>query len=229
MMRGTIEAPMRAAGASEDDVLANYEATLGGMIGTADAAILSLHRHHLVETVRRQLDWGVEANPTNALDVVIGFADLTDSTRLVADLALDELDHALSVFEERTADVIAHAGATLVKRMGDAVMFVTPAAAIAAEIATELVRAFECDAFVPPVRVGLAAGEVVARRGDFYGLPVVLAARLVQIAEPATVLVSDEVERRLRDSIHDRTMTEVPPKQLAGFTGPTRVYLLAVD
>ena len=107
MLRSALEAPLRERGASEDEVLASYEATIGDMIGMADAAIATLHRHHLVETVRRQMDWGVEANATNVLDIVVGFADLTDSTRLVAELALDELDHALAVFEERTADIIA--------------------------------------------------------------------------------------------------------------------------
>ena len=98
------------SGRSEDEVLASYEATIGDMIGTADTAIATLHRHHLVETVRRQIDWGVEANTTNMLDIVVGLADLTDSTRLVAELALDELDHALAMLEERTADIIAGAG-----------------------------------------------------------------------------------------------------------------------
>lgn len=226
MLRSALEAPLRERGASEDEVLASYEATIGDMIGTADAAIATLHRHHLVETVRRQLDWGVEANATNALDIVVGFADLTDSTRLVADLALDELDHALAVFEERTADIIAGAGATLVKRMGDAVMFATPAASTGARVATELVRQFAQDPVVPPVRVGLAAGQVVARRGDFYGLPVVLAARLVQVSPPATTLVSEEIARRLREPGEHWTVRASDDRMLAGISEPVPVYEL---
>jgi adenylate cyclase len=229
MMRGALEAPLRAAGASEDEVLASYEATIGDMIGTADAAIATLHRHHLVETVRRQLDWGVEASAGNVLDTVVAFADLTDSTRLVAALALDELDHALAVFEERTADVIAHAGATLVKRIGDAVMYATPAAGMAAAVAAELVRAFEEDPIVPPVRVGIAAGSVVARRGDFYGLPVVLASRLVSVAEPATVLCSEEVARRLRDGREPWSTRPSGDHALAGFDAPVPTHELVLD
>jgi class 3 adenylate cyclase len=226
MLRSALEAPLRERGASEDEVLASYEATIGDMIGMADTAIATLHRHHLVETVRRQMDWGVEANATNVLDVVVGFADLTDSTRLVAALALDKLDHALAVFEECTADIVASAGATLVKRMGDAVMFATPAASVAARVATELVRQFEQDPVVPPVRVGLAAGRVVARRGDFYGLPVVLAARLVQVATPATVLISAEVARRLEEPGEQWTVSPTEDRTLAGFGEPVPAYEL---
>jgi class 3 adenylate cyclase len=226
MLRSALEAPLREQGASEDEVLESYEATIGEMIGMADAAIATLHRHHLVETVRRQMDWGVEANPTNVLDVVVGFADLSDSTRLVSELELEALDHALSVFEERTADIIAAAGATLVKRIGDAVMFVTPAATIGARVATELVRQFAEDPVVPPVRVGLAAGRVVARRGDFYGLPVVLAARLVQVARPASTLVTEEIARRLQEPDDRWMMSHDGDRMLAGIAGPVTVFLL---
>ena len=229
MMRSALEAPLRATGASEDEVLASYEATIGEMIGTADAAMAILHRHHLVETVRRQMEWGVEASAANVLDTVVAFADLTGSTRLASELALDELDHALSVFEERTADVIAHAGATLVKRIGDAVMFATPAASVAAQVAAELVHSFERDPVVPPVRVGIAAGAVVARRGDFYGLPVVLAARLVSVARPATTLLSAEVARRLREGRERWEMRASGEQMLAGFAEPVQVCELVID
>jgi class 3 adenylate cyclase len=228
MLRSVLEAPLREQGASEDEVLASYEATIGDMIGTADAAIATLHRHHLVETVRRQMEWGVEANATNALDVVVGFADLTASTRLAAELALEQLDHALAVFEERSGDIIAGAGATLVKRIGDSVMFATPAATVAARVALALVNGFARDAVVPPVRVGLAAGQVVARRGDFYGLPVVLAARLVQVAAPASVLLDDEVARRLADSRDDFRVTPSGARALAGFAAPVPVHELVL-
>ena len=83
-MRSALEAPLRATGASDDEVLASYEATIGDMIGTADAAMAILHRHHLIETVRRQMEWGVEASPANVLDTVVAFADLTGSTRLAS-------------------------------------------------------------------------------------------------------------------------------------------------
>jgi adenylate cyclase len=229
MMRSALEAPLRATGASDDDVLAGYEVTIGDMIATADAAISSLHRHHLVETVRRQMEWGVEATAANVLDTVVAFADLTGSTRLASELALDELDHALSVFEERTADSIARAGATLVKRIGDAVMFATPDAGVAAEIAAELVKSFARDPVVPPVRVGVGAGLVVARRGDFYGLPVVLASRLISVARPSSVLLSEEVARRLHEAREDWETRPSGEYSLPGFAAPVHVRELILQ
>lgn len=227
MLRSTVEAPLRAAGASEDDVLASYEALIGMMLDTADDTLAILHRHQIVETVRRQLSWSVEASPHNVVDIVVGFADLTGSTRLATALALDELDHALACFEEWTADIVADAGASLVKRIGDAVMFTTPAVDVAARVASDLVARFADHPTIPPVRVGLAAGSVVARRGDFHGLPVVLAARLQTIAAPSTVLVDEAVAQRLTEADAPWSVEPAGAPVLAGFTEPVAAFRLA--
>jgi adenylate cyclase len=225
MLRAAVEAPMRAQGATDADVVAALEPLLVTAMGAADRTLTTLHRHHLVETVRRHIDWSVPASPHNVLDIVVGFADLTGSTRLAAARALDELDRALAAFEERTSDVLARAGASLVKRIGDAVMFTTPDATTAARVATEMVDAFASDPVVPPVRVGLAAGAVVARRGDFYGLPVALAARLQAIAEPSQVLADDETRRRLADAA-EWAWRDLGRRDLAGFPEPVAVHAL---
>ena len=60
------------------------------------------------------------------------------------------------------------------------------------------------------VRVGLAHGEIVAIRGDFDGLTVNLAARLVAAATPSTILASES----LRDACGGR----VRPRPGAGRT-----------
>jgi adenylate cyclase len=44
-----------------------------------------------------------------------------------------------------------------------------------------------------PVRAGLAHGVVVALHGDYYGPTVNLAARLVSVASPSTIVVSESV------------------------------------
>lgn len=224
MLRASIEAPMRAAGAGDADVLDAFEPVITALLAIADKTLVETHRHHLVEHVRRQLDPDAGTSHHNVLDVVVGFADLTGSTRLAAALELDALDHALATFEEATADRIASEGAVLVKRIGDAVMFTTPSPGTAARVATGLVARFARDPLVPPVRVGLAAGRVVARRGDFYGLPVTLAARLQSLAEPSTVLVDTGLAPRM-------ARAGWPPgparsASLAGFDSPVRYHEL---
>jgi adenylate cyclase len=50
---------------------------------------------------------------------------------------------------------------------------------------------------LPPVRAGIAHGEVLTRDGDYFGPVVNLAARVVKAAEPGTVSAPAD----LRDSL----------------------------
>lgn len=75
-------------------------------------------------------------------------------------------------------------------------MFVTPRADAAGRVALDLVDAFRSHAIAPPVHVGLAAGQVAALRGDFFGPAVHLAARIVAATLRSVVLVSGEVRTR---------------------------------
>jgi hypothetical protein len=101
----------------------------------------AVHRGHLVHIGRRYTQWALPPSEHNVVDMVIGVADLTQSTALVRGLDLAGLDRALTTFEEVTTDLIA-AAATLVKRLGDGVMFVTPQADLACALALRLVGAF---------------------------------------------------------------------------------------
>jgi adenylate cyclase len=46
---------------------------------------------------------------------------------------------------------------------------------------------------VPPVRAGLAGGQVMLRDGDVFGPVVNLAARAVKVADPGEVVASSDV------------------------------------
>ena len=105
-------------------------------------------------------------------------------------------------------------------------MFVTSRPDVACAIALDLVDAFRAHPVAPPVRVGLAAGRVAALRGDFFGPPVHLAARIVGAAPPSTVLVSDDVRRRIEGVGLALTCSAEPPVALAGFESPITLHRL---
>ena len=83
-------------------------------------------------------------------------------------------------------------GGRVVKMIGDEVMFVVPTATGAASIGLSLAEAYAGDELLSDVRVALAIGPVLVQDGDFYGPVVNLASRLVGVANPGTVLASDE-------------------------------------
>jgi adenylate cyclase len=83
----------------------------------------------------------------------------------------------------------------VVKMIGDEVMFAAPDAASGVAIGVCLAEAYADDEMLSDVRVGLACGTVLQREGDYYGPVVNVASRIVNIAAPGSVVVSDEVHQ----------------------------------
>jgi class 3 adenylate cyclase len=216
LLRSAIEAPLIG---SQDylEIARSYVAMVTEMLPRLAAAIDTLHRHHLYSVGRRYSDAGASPSSTNTVDLAIGFADLSGYTRLSARLDAGALIAMIDAFEAMAFDLVAASGANVVKRMGDAVMFMTPAPGVACDLALDLVDAAADDARLPPLRVGLAFGPVIVRGGDVYGPFVNLASRLCAIGAPDTIVVAAGVESRLR-RLTDRYRFLGPDRHtLAGF------------
>lgn len=151
----------------------------------------TLMRHHIERGFRP-----VEAvSATAGIDLVrrsVGFADLVDSTAWTQRLDLPALSQALSTFDSTASEIVVGRGGRVVKLIGDSVMFVADDPVAAADIALALVDEFASHELLPPVRAGIATGDVLARDGDYSGAVVNLAARAVNVARPSTVLVDSE-------------------------------------
>jgi TolB-like protein len=166
--------------------------------------------------------------------------------RLAAILAADvvgysrllEQDEAgtLAALKERRRDIlnplVAEHHGRIVKVMGDGVLVEFASAVNAVACAVELQqRIGEAGAAMPPdrrvlLRIGINLGEVVVEGGDIYGDGVNLAARLEEIAEPGSIVLSrkvhDEVGRKLAlgyDDLGERTFKNI--------AAPVRVYRVA--
>jgi adenylate cyclase len=138
--------------------------------------------------------------PDGTAPVAVGFADLVGFTALSSTLDDDELADVVDRFTELAYDEVALAGGRVVKTVGDEVMFATDEPAAGAQLALELVAAYADDHDLPDVRVGMAWGPALSRDGDLYGPTVNLAARIVAIARPRSVVVSTGVHDVLADA-----------------------------
>jgi adenylate cyclase len=154
--------------------------------------------------LRHQIEAGFRpgevVDRTTGIDLVrrsIGFADLVDSTAWTQQLELPALSSALSTFDSTASEIVAGLGGRVVKLIGDGVMFATEDPITATEIALRLVEAFADHDTLPPLRAGIATGDVLARDGDFSGAVVNLASRAVNVARPSTVLVDPETRLAL--------------------------------
>jgi len=163
--------------------------------------------HGFDTLLRHQIERGFRpgdvVDRTSGIDLVrrsVGFADLVDSTAWTQQLELPALSSALSTFDSTASEIVAGRGGRVVKLIGDGVMFAAEDPVTATEIALTLVEAFIAHETLPPIRAGIATGDVLARDGDFSRAVVNLAARAVNVARPSTVLVDAETRRALEES-----------------------------
>jgi class 3 adenylate cyclase len=222
VVRGRMPSMSVAVSGSELATARSF-AGVASIVPRVGVALDTLYRHHL-ENARMHFErtesWDVVGE--GGIRVGIGFADLCGFTGMTEQLSMDGLSMLLTRFEEVASDVVQDHGARVVKFLGDAVMFVATDAVTAVAVADDLVAAAASRGMT--ARAGVTSGVVLALDGDYFGPVVNLAARLVAVAEPGRVLVSDAVAERLAGR---RVIESLGPQQIRGFTEPVGVSRLA--
>jgi adenylate cyclase len=173
-------------------------------------------RRHLARAASRmleQLSLDQEARPHRVMSV--GFADLVAFTQLLQGLSDDAVAGIVDEFEARATDVIAKAGGSVVKALGDEVMYVAGSPIVAVDIGLELVEVVGVYPGLPDIRVGIATGPVLTRFGDVFGHTVNLASRLMALAAQNGVVVDGETAAALIDGSGFVLETQ-PPQPLRG-------------
>jgi class 3 adenylate cyclase len=191
-------------------------ALLDGLTNSFDVML-----RHNIERFFRPLQ---ALGSTPGVDLVersIGFADLVESTAWTQGLELRELAHALEVFEATSSEIVVACGGRVVKLIGDEAMFAANDPVAATQAALGLVDAFAAHTVLPPVRVGVASGSVVARDGDYSGTVVNLAARAVKLAPPSSVLVDEATRAPLDDEF---VCTDAGRSELKGFAASVPLF-----
>jgi adenylate cyclase len=181
------------------------------LMETADATIPSLSRlleyawrRHMQAASRRAALLRVgDAAAGTTFELSVGFADLVGFTALSQQLSERALAELVGRFEELAYEVVVGGNGRVVKMIGDEAMFVCDRPADAVQIGLDLADAYAGEESLSDVRVGVAAGPVLAREGDYYGPVVNLASRIVNIANPGSVLVSEAVREAVADRLPD--------------------------
>ncbi|PJI94562.1 adenylate/guanylate cyclase domain-containing protein [Luteimicrobium subarcticum] len=178
-------------------------------------------RHLATYATRYEVEFSAmrdDGTPVDDLELAraVGFADIVDFTKRTAGYDSVELSQFVQSFEAGARDRIASAGGRVVKTIGDAVLFVADTVATGAEVALRLRESpDEPGAAGVPVRVSLVWGRVLSRFGDVFGPSVNLAARLVDIAEPGSVLM-DRATAALLAGEPGLALTAESPREVQG-------------
>jgi len=138
------------------------------------------------------------------------FTDMVGSTALASAMAPDEADELRRGHFSILRQAVAEAGGTEVKNLGDGLMVVFATASAALSCAVGMQQGVDRDNRVRRhsvgLRVGLSAGEVIREDDDYFGDPVIEAARLCAACESAQILAADVVRalagRRSRHVCH---------------------------
>lgn len=174
--------------------------------------VLYMWHRQLLAALLRHVDAAGSGQGDRA---TVGFADLVGFTSLTRGMEREALLELVDRFDAEARQRVTQGGGRVVKTIGDEVMFLVPDARAAAGIALDLVDIRDVEG-LPPVRVGLALGDVLLRHGDVFGETVNLASRLVSLARPSTVLV----DRNAAAVLEDDTAYEVVrlrPRRVRGY------------
>jgi adenylate cyclase len=195
-----VESPLLRSGMSEAEMLQASSQISPQLRVMVERMMLWVYRRHqehatiehIVEHVENMLEEAGLAVARPARPPAMVFLDLVGYTRLTEERG----DHAAAELVGTLAEVVQSEslrfGGKPVKWLGDGVMFHFPDPRQAVLCSLDLVDRTP-SAGLPPAHVGVNAGPVIFRDGDYFGRTVNVAARIAGQAGPGEVLVSDDV------------------------------------
>jgi class 3 adenylate cyclase len=220
--RVQFEVPRLLSGDSYEQVVERQVEFTQAGIHAFEKFMTAAFRAHLVRVASGTWAPDEESGATRR-ELFVGFADLVGYTALTRTMTMGELAHLLSQFEGTVGDVVGAHGGRLVKLIGDGAMFVADSAAAGCAIALAICEQLGESTVLPPARVGGDSGKVLSLHGDYFGDVVNRAARLVALANPGTVVVSEDVARSAGAGY---AFEQLPAQALKGFHVPAVSFRL---
>lgn len=163
------------------------------VIGTRGFDVL--HRMLLLDALVDEL--AALEDPAQDKDrLAVAMVDLVGSTEHLAATEPGELERMVDALFEAGQASTAHRSAYVVKYVGDGLFLAGRDAGEVADAALEVIARLE-EALPLQARGGLAAGRVVQRAGDLFGLPINLAHITSKAARPSTLIATEEAARLL--------------------------------
>lgn len=151
------------------------------------------------------------------------FSDLVGSAESSARLGAAEADRLRIALFRLLREPLPRFDGREVKNLGDGIMAVFPGVASALDAAVAMQQSAKRLRVGPSgpnlcIRIGVASGDCVEDDGDYFGEPVVQAARLCEHAEPDQILAHEVI--RILDPRGRHDFVEVGDLDLKGFPEP---------
>lgn len=157
------------------------------------------------------------------------FTDLVGSTELMSAVGESAMEAMRREHVARLRDAIGGTGGREVKSLGDGLMVVFDGAGAALACAVAMQQSVTAQrtplGVALAIRIGVAAGEVDVVDDDYFGVPVVEAARLCASADGGEILASELVHFLVR-SRGGFDLERVGPLELKGLPEPVEAFRL---
>jgi class 3 adenylate cyclase len=214
--KSAVDVHLEAHGLAPDEIIEVQQSMVEALMGPV------IERKDVPEPARQDSE-----GPYDTAFRTILFTDLESSVATTQRLGDDEYMALLDEHDKMIRQAITSHGGKEVKHTGDGIMACFVSASNAVASAVTIQRAFTLHSEKHPdhpmrVRIGLSAGEPVARQSDLFGSVVSLARRACDQGEAGQILVANVV----RDlcigkgfAFEDRGETT-----LKGFDEPVRLY-----
>ena len=223
-MRSLVLEMVLSPGATELELARRYAGAVESVMPLLGPMMEQMTRLHLRHAVRTEVISAAERQAgalPGAREINVAFADLVGFTRLGEELPPDELGGVADRLEVMTGDLLVPP-VRLVKTIGDAVMLVSPEAEPLVATSLGLLEASDAEGEgFPQLRVGVASGPALSRAGDWYGRPVNIASRVVQIARAGSVLGTREIRDAAPESYR---WSSAGARTIKGVPDPVRLY-----
>ena len=164
--------------------------------------------------------------------VTVLFTDMVDSTALTSGLTTSEADALRQEHFSELRQALAATEGLEVKNLGDGLMaaFSGTAAALSCAVAMQQAvdRGNRRRSVPVGLRVGISSGDVTVEEGDYFGEPVVEAARACAVCAPGQILVTDAV-RTLAGRRSPQQLVDRGEHDLKGLPDPVRLWSVHWD
>jgi adenylate cyclase len=225
-----IEEPFRRQGLSDDQALDAALTQVGvRLIPYCERLVGWLYRRHFESYATEHRVGHIEAalesaglhRRPGARPEACVFADLSGYTSLTDELGDVAAERITLRLAELMQEVATDHQGLVVKTLGDGVHLHFPDSSSAVLGSLELVEQAEPQG-LPPAHVGVNAGPMTYIDGDYYGLTVILAARIAAQAGPGQVYVGETATAN--GDLEGVRFEEIGPVPLKGLARPVTVY-----
>jgi class 3 adenylate cyclase len=214
---------------SEQQVLDQMAALRGQLEPLSGRLVELLHRRHeehaffqdVIEHIERALDRAGIAERRASSAPAIAYLEVSGYSRIT-----EEQEDRPEDYPVRLGDIVQDSlgfGGRPVSLLGDVVLLYFTDRCEGIRAALHLVERIR-RAGLPSARVGMHAGPVVVRDGEYFGKTVNVARRIGEYARPAEVLVSAEVREACPPDA-EIEFEEIGPVSLRGLPSPVNLSL----